>query len=230
MQAQDIMTKNVISAAADTTVEEVTALMMKNHISAVPILDTDGAIIGLVSEGDLMRRVEGSGKTNKSWWLSLFSVPDDTLTDFIAMRGRRAKDIMTRDVKIVAPDTAVADIARLLAEKRIKRVPVVEDDRMVGIVSRANLMQALATAPILTLEKSTSDREKREIVLAALAQVPGPTPLQLNVVVEGGRVDVWGLVGSDAAEDAARVALDNIDGLGEVSINFERIPNYAWIV
>ncbi|HEY9038334.1 MAG TPA: CBS domain-containing protein [Roseovarius sp.] len=230
MQAQDIMTKNVISAAADTTVEEVTALMMKNHISAVPILDNDGAIIGLVSEGDLMRRVEGSGKTNKSWWLSLFSGSNDTVTDFIAMRGRRAKDVMTRDIKVVAPDTAVADIARLLEEKRIKRVPVVEDGRMVGIVSRANLMQALATAPIVTLKTSTSDREKREIVLAALAQVPGLTPVQLNVVVEGGRVDVWGLVGSDAEEDAARVALDNIDGLGEVSINFDRIPSYAWIV
>tara|TARA_R110002074_G_scaffold60375_7_gene146413 strand:- start:2638 stop:3348 length:711 start_codon:yes stop_codon:yes gene_type:complete len=228
MQAQDIMTKNVISAAADTTVEQITGLMMKNHISAVPILDSAGAIIGLISEGDLMRRVEGSGSTNKSWWLSLFAGSDNTAQDFIAMRGRRAKDIMTRKVEVVAPDTPVWEIARLLEEKRIKRVPVVDNGKIVGIVSRGNLMQALATAPTVTLDRSTSDRKKREIVLAALAQVPGLNPVHLNVVVEGGRVDVWGIAGSNAEEDAARVALDNIDGLGEVSVNLGRIPNYAW--
>ncbi len=228
MQAQDIMTKNVISAAADTTVEQITALMMENHISAVPILDVDGTVIGLISEGDLMRRVEGAGNAHKSWWLSLFSGPENTASDFVAMRSRRAKDIMTRKVQVVAPDTPVADIARLLEEKRIKRVPVVENGKIVGIVSRGNLMQALASTPRVTLEPSTSNRKKREIVLAALAQVPGLNPAHLNVVVEDGRVDVWGLADSDAEEKAAWVALDNIDGLGEVSISLGRIPNYAW--
>jgi len=228
MQAQDIMTKNVISAAADTTIEQVTTLMMKNHVSAVPILDNGGSIIGLVSEGDLMRRVEGSDKTNKSWWLSLFSGPANTAQDFVEMRGRHARDIMTRNVETVSPETPVADIARLLEEKRIKRVPVVANGKMVGIVSRANLMQALAHTPKMALARSASDREKREVVLGALAQVPGLNPVHLNVVVEGGRVDVWGIAGSDAEENAARVALDNIDGLGEVSVNLGRIPNYAW--
>ena len=228
MQAQDIMTKKVISAAADTTIEQLTALMMKNHISAVPILDSDGAIIGLVSEGDLMRRVEGAGKTNKSWWLALFSGSSNTAQDFIAMRGRRAKDIMTSKVEVVSPETPVADIARLLEEKRIKRVPVIDDGKMIGIVSRANLMQALASTPTVSLDRSTSDQKKREVVLAALAQVPGLNPVHLNVVVENGRVDVWGIAGSDAEEKAARVALANIDGLGEVSVNLGRIPDYAW--
>jgi len=228
MQAQDIMTKNVISAAVDTTVEQITALMMKNHISAVPILDADGTVIGLISEGDLMRRVEGSGKAHKSWWLSLFSGSDNTAQDFIAMRSRLAKDIMTQKVQGVALDTPVADIARLLEQKRIKRVPVLENGKVVGIVSRGNLMQALASQPRVTLDASTSDREKREIVMGALAQVPGLNPAHLNVVVEAGRVDVWGLADSDAEEKAAWVALDNIDGLGEVSISLGRIPNYAW--
>jgi CBS domain-containing protein len=228
MQAQDIMTKNVISAAVDTTVEQITALMMKNHISAVPILDGDGTVIGLVSEGDLMRRVEGAGKDHKSWWLSLFSGSDNTAQDFIAMRGRRAKDIMTKKVEVVAPDTPVADIARLLEQKRIKRVPVVSKGKVVGIVSRGNLMQALASTPRVAVDPSTSNREKREIVMGALAQVPGLNPAHLNVVVEGDRVDVWGLADSDAEEKAARVALDNIDGLGEVTVNLGRIPNYAW--
>ncbi|WP_448325969.1 CBS domain-containing protein [Sulfitobacter sp. M13] len=229
MQAQDIMTKNVISAAADTKVEQVTALMMENHISAVPILDGDGTVIGLISEGDLMRRVEGSGNAHKSWWLSLFSGSDNTAHDFIAMRGRRAKDIMTQKVEVVAPDTPVADIARLLEKKRIKRVPVVENGTIVGIVSRANLMQALASTPRVTLEPSTSNREKRAIVMTALGQVPGLNPAHLNVVVEGGRVNVWGLADSDAEEKAAWVALDNIEGLGEVSVSFGRIQNIAYL-
>ncbi len=230
MQAQDIMTKNVVSAATDATVEQVAALMREHHISAVPILDHDDTIIGLISEGDLMRRVEGAGKINKSWWLSLFSESGDTITDFIANRARYAKDLMTRGVVVVAPDTPVAEIARLLEEKRIKRVPVVKDNRMVGIVSRANLMQALASTPIVKLHTSTNDRKKRDIILAALAQVPGLNVTHLNVIVEGNQVDVWGLATSDAEEDAARVALDNIDGLGHVSINLGRIPNYAWDV
>tara|TARA_R110002051_G_scaffold174171_2_gene244512 strand:+ start:623 stop:1447 length:825 start_codon:yes stop_codon:yes gene_type:complete len=228
MQAQDIMTKNIISANVDVTVEEIAALMMENHISAVPILDDDGAVIGLISEGDLMRRVEGSGTAHKSWWLSLFSWSENTARDFITMRSHRAKDIMTQKVHVVAPETPVADIARLLEEKRIKRVPVVENGRIVGIVSRGNLMQALASTPRVTLDPSISNREKREIVMGALAQVPGLNPAHLNVVVEGDHVDVWGLADSDAVEKAASVALDNIDGLGEVSINLGRIPNYAW--
>jgi len=228
MQAQDIMTKNVISAAADTTVEQITALMMENHISAVPILNGDGTIIGLISEGDLMRRVEGSGNAHKSWWLSLFSGHENSAQDFIVMRSRRVKDIMTRKVQVVAPDTPVADIARLLEEQRIKRVPVVENGKVVGIVSRGNLMQALASTPRVTVDPSTSNRKKREIVMAALGQVPGLSPAHLNVVVEEGRVDVWGIADSDAEEKAALVALDNIDGLGEVSVSLGRIPNYAW--
>jgi len=228
MQAQDIMTRNVVSASDDATVEQVTALMMENHISAVPILDTGGAILGVISEGDLMRRVEGSQTGIKSWWLSFFTGASETATDFVALRSRRAKDIMTRDVAVVAPDTPVGDIARLLEKKRIKRVPVVSDGQMVGIVSRANLLQALASAPVVTIDTSASDRDRREIVLAALAQVPGLDSVHLNVVVEGGRVNVWGVVGSDAIENAARVALDNIDGLGPVSVNLGRVPDYAW--
>jgi len=228
MQAQDIMTKKVVSAAPDSTVEQVTALMMKHHISAVPIVDNSGAIVGLISEGDLMRRVESTVKRHKSWWLSLFSDSADSAADFVAIRGRRASDIMTKDVEVVAPDTSAGAIARLLEEKRIKRVPVVENGTLVGIVSRANLLQALAAAPVITIDAQSSDREKREIVLGALANVPGLNPAHLNVVVSGDRVDVWGVTESDAEEKAARIALDNIEGLGHVSINLGRIPDYAW--
>tara|TARA_R110002124_G_scaffold109727_2_gene263184 strand:- start:7841 stop:8533 length:693 start_codon:yes stop_codon:yes gene_type:complete len=228
MQAQDIMTKKVVSAAPDSTVEQITALMMQHHISAVPIIDESGALVGLISEGDLMRRVEGTVKRHKSWWLSLFSDPAESAADFVAMRGRHAADIMTKDVEVVTPDTPAGAIARLLEEKRIKRVPVVDNGNLVGIVSRANLLQALAAVPVIMIDAQSSDREKRDIVLGVLANVPGLNPAQLNVVVSGDHVDVWGIAGSDAEEKAARIALDNIEGLGHVSVNLSRIPDYAW--
>lgn len=228
MQARDIMTKKVISAAEDSTIDQITAMMMRNHISAVPILDRNGIVVGLVSEGDLMRRVDGAGKDHRSWWLSLFSGPQNSASDFVAMRGRHAKDVMTRDIEVVAPDTPVADIARLLEEKRIKRVPVIKDGQLVGIVSRANLLHALAASPVVKLDERADDRDKRDIILDALAEVPGLDTTQLNVVVEGDHVDVWGIAGSDAEEEAARIALDNIEGIGRLSLNLGRIPNYAW--
>lgn len=228
MQARDIMTQTIISAAADTTVEQLTVLMMENHISAVPILDDEGAIIGLISEGDLMRRVEGANKINKSWWLSLFSDSQSAAANFVATRARHAKDIMTRNVATVAPETPVGEIARLLEEKRIKRVPVVKSGQIVGIVSRANLLHAIAVQPVATFEDQAGDHKKRDIVLAALAEVPGLNVSQLNVVVKGEHVDVWGLVESKSEIRAARVALDNINGIKNVSINLGWVPDYAW--
>lgn len=227
MQVRDIMTKTVISASPDTTIDQVVALMMKHRISALPVVDSAGAITGIVSEGDLMRRVEGARQPG-SWWLSLISGARETAADFVKLRGRHARDIMSRNVITVAPDTAVGEAARKLERHRIKRMPVVEDGALVGLVSRANLLQALAAAPALRLDANADDSAKRDIVMGALAKVPGLNPAHLNVVVANGRVDVWGIADSDAQEAAARVALENIEGLGEVSMHLGRIPDYAW--
>jgi CBS-domain-containing membrane protein len=109
-----------------------------------------------------------------------------------------------------------------------QRIPVVEDDKLIGIVSRANLLQALAAQPVMHIRSEADEDEKRDIVLGALAQVPGLNPVHLNVIVTDNRVDVWGIVNSNDEEAAAKVALEAIDGLGEVSVHLGRIPNYAW--
>ena len=223
MQAQDIMNKNIISAAPDTTVDQLVKLMMKHHISALPIVDENGAISGLVSEGDLMRRVEGAQAPPKSWWLSLFAGNKYSVTDFIKLRGRHAREIMTRKVITVTPDTPVGQIARLLERERIKRVPVVENSNLVGIVSRANLLHALATTTF-KLPSNAGDREKRNTVLGALAEVPGLVPSHINIIVHGNRINVWGIVDTDAEETAAKMAIENIEGIGEVTVYLGRIP------
>lgn len=135
---------------------------------------------------------------------------------------------MTTQLTTVRPDTPVGQIALLLEKKHIKRVPVVKDGKLVGIVSRANLLQALAAQPNVHIQPKAGADEKRDVILGALAQVPGLNPVHLNVIVADNRVDVWGIVNSNDEEDAAKVALDAIDGLGEVSLHLGRIPNYAW--
>lgn len=228
MNASDIMTKTVITGKPDTTVAQAAELMTQNRISAIPVLNTNGGILGIVSEGDLMRRVEGALDQTRSWWLSLFSGTRSSAKGFVLERGQHLKDIMTTQVTTVAPDTPVGQIAQLLEKEHIKRVPVVEDDKLIGIVSRANLLQALAAQPVVHIRSEADEDEKRDIVLGALTQVPGLNPVHLNVIVADNRVDVWGIVDSNDEEAAAKVALEAIDGLGEVSVHLGRVPNYAW--
>ncbi len=184
--------------------------------------------MGIVSEGDLMRRVEGAKDQPRSWWLSLFSEADTGAKGFVRERGQHLKDIMTTQVMTVAPDTPVGQIARLLEKNHIKRAPVVENGKLIGIVSRANLLQALALQPIVHIRSGADEDEKRDIVLGALALVPGLNPVHLNVIVADNRVDIWGIVNSNDGEAAAKVALETIDGLGEISVHLGRIPNAAW--
>jgi CBS domain-containing protein len=228
MNASDIMTKTVITGKPDTTVAQAAELMTRNRISAIPVLDTDGSILGIVSEGDLMRRVEGATDRTRSWWLSFFAEPQTSARGFIQEHGQHLKDIMTTEVTTVTLDTPVGQIAQLLEKRHIKRVPVVKDGKLVGIVSRANLLQALAAQPVVHIRSEADQDEKRDIVLGALAQVPGLNPVHLNVIVTDNRVDVWGIVNSNDEEAAARVAVEAIDGFGEVSVHLGRIPNYAW--
>ena len=202
--------------------------MSQHRISAIPVLDEEDGLVGIVSEGDLMRRVEGAKDQTRSWWLSLFSESQTSARSFVQERGQRLQDTMTTQVTTVTPDTPVGQIARMLEKKHIKRVPVVEDGKLVGIVSRANLLQALAAQPIVHIRSGADEDEKRDIILGALAQVPGLNPVHLNVIVAENRVDVWGIVNSNDEEDAAKIALEAIDGLGEVSVHLGRVPNYAW--
>lgn len=228
MQAQDIMTAKVISVAPSSTVEQVTQLMIKHHISALPVVDEAGVVQGIVSEGDLMRRVEGANDRPKSWWLRMVSSREDTAQDFVALRGRHVEDVMTKKVISVEPDMQVGEVARLLAEKHIKRVPVVKDGKLLGIVSRANLMHALAATPKREIKRDATDLEKRSIILEALSEVPDLNINHLNVIVEGNQVDVWGVASSQAEEKAVKVAVENIAGIENVTYNLGRLPGYAW--
>ena len=147
MKARDIMTSNVISVGAETRTQDVARLMLANHISAVPVIDKAGAPIGMVSEGDLLGRNETEREARKDWWLALLAEGEPLSPEFLSSvrrPERTARDVMARPVITVDEDTDVGEIARLLQVHRIKRVPVVRDGQVVGIVSRENLLRALA--------------------------------------------------------------------------------------
>jgi CBS domain-containing protein len=130
MQAKDIMTAEVITITEDASVSDVASLLLDNGISALPVVDATGKLLGIVSEGDLMHRAEAGTGRRRSWWLSLFTDANASAAQFVKEHSRRVGDIMTRNVITAGPDTPVAEIAELLESNRIKRVPIVEDGKL----------------------------------------------------------------------------------------------------
>jgi len=164
MIASDIMTRDVVSVGPDAPVADVVALMLNHRISAVPVVQNN-VVIGILSEGDLLRRAEIGTEPTRSRWIEFFASSETVAADYVRSHGRKTSEVMTRDVVTVAADTPIAEIARLLETRGIKRVPVTRDGALVGIVSRANLLQALSSRfAAATPAGPTNDSQIREAV------------------------------------------------------------------
>ena len=225
MKAADLMITNVISVGPDTSVQEVARILLEERISAVPVVGRNGQLLGIVSEGDLMRRAEaGTGRT-RSWWSAFFTrrevratKREALATEFVKEHSRKVTDVMTRDVVTAAPDASLSTIANLLETNAIKRVPIVQQGKVVGIVSRANLLQALASldkeADVTT---QVDDAKIRRGVLAQLKVEPWTRPALINVIVQDGTVDLWGVVASTSEKTAVRVAAEVVPGVRVVN-------------
>jgi CBS domain-containing protein len=152
MNASDVMARNVVSVTSDTSVRKIAALLVKNRISAVPVVDSMDAPIGIVSEGDLIGRKEAESEARGDWWLTLLAEGEDLSPDFLAsLNYPTAHDVMSAPVITVGEETNLREIAQILTTRRMKRVPVVRDGRIVGIVSRADLVRALVVAPHMSV-------------------------------------------------------------------------------
>jgi CBS domain-containing protein len=220
MNAVDVMVSNVITVNVDATVQEVAGTLATNHVSAVPVVDRQGKLAGMVSEGDLIRRSEIGTERSRSWWLDALSTNRKLAEEFVRSHSRRVSDVMTTNVISVKPDSTLGEIASLLEKNGIKRVPVVQDGTVVGIVSRANLVQALASVIELPLEGTVeSDESLRGKVLARLQEAPRVRPALLNVIVHDRIVELWGTVDSEAERKAIRVAAEATPGIRHVNDN-----------
>jgi CBS domain-containing protein len=197
--------------------------MLARHISGMPVVDGDGKLLGMVSEGDLIRRVElGSHRPARSWWLELLTTNEEVAQKYVKSHGSRVDDVMTQAVTTVTPDTDIAQVAMVLEKNRIKRVPVVEGGRLVGIVSRADLLRAFAVADGEG-EASRDDASLRARLVEHLAGQPwaGAT---VNVIVSDGTVSLWGICDSAEQHEAYLVAARETPGVRGVEDHMVRAP------
>ena len=219
MNAADVMVTNVITVRTDASVAQIAEILLANRISAVPVVDASSALVGIVSEGDLIHRVEAGTEQHRSWWLEFFVGKETLAREFVKSHTRKATDVMTHPVITVKPDTPLGEIASLLEKHRIKRVPVVKNGKIVGIVSRANLIQALVTlGDKIAPAASVQDSILRDNLLAQLRSQSWWTN-KVNVIVQNGTVELWGFVDSEAEKDAIRVAVEVTPGVRKVSNN-----------
>jgi len=215
MKAADIMVKDVVSVRPEASVREVASLMLERRISGVPVVDSERRVLGIISEGDLIRRPEIGTYTSPTGWLTVFLSRDESARDFVKTHGLLAKEVMSRPAICVAPETPLADIVRLFDRHRVKRLPVVEHGRLAGLVTRADLLRALvarqAMPPI-----ASGDQEIRERIDAILrAEVWAPSAY-INVQVSEGVVQLWGMVNSIAQRDALVLAVRGTPGVRDV--------------
>jgi CBS domain-containing protein len=210
------MVSPVITVKSNSLLKEVAKTLLEKRISAVPVVDDGGKVVGMVSEGDLMHRSEAGTARRRPWWLFLMAGDEALAADYIKAHARKVADVMTRKVVTATPDTPLDEIAMLLEKNAIKRVPIVKDGQLVGIVSRANLVQAMASAP-KGLDVPRSDAGIRDKLLANLKSQPWAHTALLNVTVSDGVVNIWGVTNSETESKAIRIAAETTPGVRSVN-------------
>ncbi len=226
MLAREVMTANPIVVPASMPIEECARLLLEKRISAVPVVDAAGGVIGIVSEGDLIRRREAGTERRYSWWLELVSDPQTMARDFVKSGGHKVSDVMTRQVVSVTEDTPLAAIASILEKRHIKRVPVVREGKLVGIVSRADLVRALLLGRPVPAAGSASDADIRDHFLARLDKEPWGPRSYVNIIVNNGQVELWGFAGSPDEARAIGLLAEDVPGVRGV-VNNVRVGEHA---
>jgi CBS domain-containing protein len=228
MHAADVMTPDVICAAPDTPLPELVRLMLAHHIGGLPIVE-DGALVGILTEGDLLQRAELGTERRPSRWLEFFTSLDTLAADYTRAHAHKASEIMTRDV-VTVPDTMpLAEVAHLMETHKIKRLPVLRDGRLVGIVGRRNLLQALATR-LSTTPVTADDKTMRDAFYAEVRRQPWASAVaSVNAVVSDGVLHLWGIALDDALHQAIVVAAESVPGVKAVEDHMDH-PRVADLI
>jgi len=226
LTARDLMTPDVVTVPPETPVMAMARLLADRGISAVPVVDGTGKVLGIVTEADLIRRLAGEEDKPASWFTSLFSDPAGQAERFARTHGVTAKDLMTEKVVSVSLDTEAAHIAKMMEQQHIRRVVVVEDGKLKGIVSRADLLRALVAPP--HEEAELSDERVRRAVMAAMKKEPWTDTFYTMVEVQDGVVTFHGFRRSDAVQKALRVLAENIPGVKSVVDDTQPMPVFIY--
>lgn len=221
MNAGDIMMKDVVSVGPETPVREIAKLMLERRISGVPVVDGEGRVLGIVSEGDLIRRPEIETDHAPTGWLSMFLSDEERARDFVKSHGRKAREVMTQPAIGVAPDTPLPDVVRLMERHRIKRLMVVDQGKLAGLVTRADMLRAMVAHRDAS-PASSNDRELRERIDSILRGEDWASSAYVNVTVENGVAHLWGTVESSSQREALILAVRSVPGVKEVQPHLGR--------
>jgi CBS domain-containing protein len=215
MRAHQIMTRPVITVTPATSIIDAANLMLQRHVSGLPVIETTGKLVGIVSEGDFIRRAEiGTGK-KRGRWLRFILGPGKAASDFVQEHGRKVSEVMTKSPLTIVEDASLAEIVSLMEKNNVKRLPVMRGDQIVGIVSRANLLQAVASLARQVPDPTADDDHIRDRVIDTL-QKNDWCPFGLSVIIKDGIVHLSGVITDEQSRQAAIVAAENIQGVKTV--------------
>lgn len=231
MKVADVMTREVVSIAPEASVMEAVRLMLQHKISGLPVIDASGKLQGVVTEGDFLRRVETGTERKRSRLVEFLLGPGRLATDYVRATGRKVGEVMTPDARTVTEDEPLEKVVHLMERYRIKRVPVVRGDKVVGIVTRQNLMRALASLALAAHPVAADDATIRERLLAELKRQSWAPVGLIDVVVKDGVVKLSGALTDERERQAIRIAAENIAGVKKVEDHLVWIePNTGVIV
>ena len=215
MKVSDIMTPQVLTVAAGATVGEAIRVMLQKHISGLPVVDEKGDLVGIVTEGDFLRRQE-LGTAPHAHWLQAFLSPGGTAADYTRSHARKVADVMTEDVVTIAEDQPVDAVVRLMEKHRIKRVPVVRGKKLIGLVSRADLLRAFAGALAEVKPVLATDKAIRESIIAQMEKESWAPTASVNVIVRDGIVHLWGSIFQENQRAALKAMAAGTPGVKDV--------------
>jgi len=217
MKVSDVMTRRVVSVTPEATIRHAIRLMLDNHISGLPVIDDQGRLVGIVSEADFLRRSEIGTQRKRSRWLDALLGPAGPANDYVHSHGFKVEEVMTRKPITVQEDTPLDQVVHLMEGHRVKRLPVVRGEKVVGIVSRANLMRALASIYRAAPKSSKGDAAIRSQILSDIAKQDWSLGVDVDVVVRDGIADIWGSIAELAQRDALRVLIEKTPGVKQVA-------------
>jgi CBS domain-containing protein len=215
MKAREIMSLEVVSVRPDASILEAVRLMLQNQISGLPVVDRQGTLVGVVTEGDFLRRAETGTQRKRTRWIEFFMGPGQSADEYVHTHGRKVADVMTPAPITITEDTRLDEIVSLMEQRSVKRLPVVRQGRVVGIVSRANLLHALASVVAELPGSATTDVTIREQIMSEFSDEAW-SPRDFNVVVRNGVVELWGTILDERERQAAKVSVENVAGVKAV--------------
>lgn len=223
MNAGDVMTQSTVTIDPDASIMHAIHLMLKRRISGLPVVDNAGALVGIVTEGDLLRRAELGTQKRRPRWIEFLIGPGRLASEYVGACGRKIHDVMTTSVHTVTEDTPLTEVVQIMESRQVKRLPVVRAGKIVGIVSRANLLRALVSMGRDTAPANVTDASIRKHLLGELEKQSWAPMALVDVIVRHGVVHLWGTLTEERQRQGIRVMAENTPGVKRV------VDHLVWI-